>query len=338
MVGAELATKGNTEISKDLLYKALANDNNCPLALYELGKIFEAERNNSSAANFLSRAIPGLAKRVEYASQCADATRRLQTLDPYASKLTVLLTEYARNLVIIIKQYPDSFSMREAYSRSQLLRLAEIVPIEIASMIAKPPMMESLEPAPHGSVMVPVYDTTSGTAPVSVVNNILPDAERALKAAGWTTITGIWKKTAENVYEVTDGKLEAQKRIGAIRLLVLKGGTGTVHAFVRNKLGSYGTGYGASISSTGCKLFTISSYSTSNVQEPYMDRELRFPEINSKNILMVKVEDRDSVSTIEIWVNGKREVNRSGRIARDGPFVIEIQGTVTIEDPRAVGQ
>jgi hypothetical protein len=39
-----------------------------------------------------------------------------------------------------------------------------------------------------------------------------------------------------------------------------------------------------------------------------------------------------------MFVNDKREHNSNYKLGADGPFVVEVEGTCTIEDPRAAGQ
>jgi hypothetical protein len=177
------------------------------------------------------------------------------------------------------------------------------------------------------------------TAGRTTANNVPPDIERTLKSAGWEKVTGNWKKIADNVYEVTNGKLETAKTNGAIQVIVVKGGTGSVSALVRNSSSnseysgfySYASGYGGKIEDGVCKLYTPYSAYSNNSFRPYMEREVNLPDAYPKNILMVTVNE----SHLEIHVNGKRERNADYRISRDGPFIIEIQGTMTIESPMA---
>ena len=65
--------------AKDFFYKALAHDGNCAIALYELGKLFEAEGQNVSAADFFGRAALAFAKGEKadpsFAAKKSDAQR-----------------------------------------------------------------------------------------------------------------------------------------------------------------------------------------------------------------------------------------------------------------------
>src|SRR5258706_4312774 len=51
-----LAAKGNTAAAKEMFYKALANDENCPDAIFELAKLFDKENNPAAASDFYQRA------------------------------------------------------------------------------------------------------------------------------------------------------------------------------------------------------------------------------------------------------------------------------------------
>src|SRR5579872_3499485 len=61
-VGVGFAAKGNQNRAKEFFYKALVYDENCPIALYELAKIFELEGDNVSAVNFYVKAAQDLNK------------------------------------------------------------------------------------------------------------------------------------------------------------------------------------------------------------------------------------------------------------------------------------
>src|SRR5262249_23741319 len=94
------------------------------------------------------------------------------------------------------------------------------------------------------------------------------DITKDLKAAGWARITGQWKRVAGNTYEVTHGKLEADKVNGMLQLWVAKNGDGSVKAFVRNDQRdfpwnffgkfhheAFERGYGAWIKGQDCQVY-----------------------------------------------------------------------------------
>jgi hypothetical protein len=165
--------------------------------------------------------------------------------------------------------------------------------------------------------------------------------ERALKEAGWTTITGAWKKKSEGVYEVTSGKLETPKTNGAIQVIVHKGATGNVRIMVRNNqypnyefFGGYSAnGYGLAVESGAAKMYSPSAGFTSGaVYKPYFERDVPLP--LPKNKFLIQLNE----NKLEMYLNDQRVHNSNYKLSKDGPFAIEIDGTWTIESPRAMGQ
>ncbi|MFH0937756.1 MAG: hypothetical protein V1899_00495 [Planctomycetota bacterium] len=335
--GADLIAKNKIEKGQQLLYQALAYDNNCVIALYELGKQFEEEGNLVLAADFLTRAVVEFAKNEKsnssYNAKRADATRRLQKLNPCAMQFSLLLEYYGQDLIRINKKVPDSLTTDEIGIRIEQLKLASILPKD-----------------KFPSVPQPIVKSADSRNP-KTDNNISPDVERALKGAGWTTILGAWTKKADNVYEVTNGKLEATKLNGSIQLFVHKGNIGTVFAFVRATKShlkripgellykrELGKGYGVMIGGQdckgpNCKLF-MPTQRMDGSYSPYMEHSFLLPETNAKNYVMVTVQD----SKLEIFVNAKKERSANYLITKEGTFLITIEGTATIENPTAIGK
>jgi hypothetical protein len=173
-------------------------------------------------------------------------------------------------------------------------------------------------------------------APTSVP----PDVERALKTAGWTTITGTWKKKAENVYEVTDGKLETEKVNGAVQVLVYKGGTGKVQVTVRSYLKEnegysgdhWATGFGFWVDSSSAKIYFPDQFGAKF--DSHLDRVEPLPAALPKNKVTVTVNE----GKLEYYLNDKRVRQGNYLIPKNGPFVIAVEGTMTIESPQAAGQ
>jgi hypothetical protein len=344
--GADLVGKGKVEKGKDLLFRAFAYDANCPLALYELGKLFEAEGNARAAADFLGRANVELAKgekaNPDFAQKRGDANRRLQKLNPYAMQFGSLVEDYAQELNRIMKKVPDTLTAEEARNRVDVLNLAALLPKEKLPNL--PPPAKKPTPATNETGDGPGrvgFINRGFRQPKEVVTNVPPDVERALKDAGWTKITGTWKKKAEKVYEVTDGKLEANKLNGAIQVFVHKGDTGSVSALVRTRKYEWSymdemddlSGFGVVIKGRNCKVYTPMGWSSSSYT-PYLEREVALPEANAKNYALITIQD----NKLEITVNTKREKNANYPIAKDGTFVISVSGTATIETPQAAGQ
>jgi hypothetical protein len=330
--------------AKDFFYKALAHDGNCAIALYELGKLFEAEGQNVSAADFFGRAALAFAKGEKadpaFAAKKSDAQRRLQKLNPLAMQYNWAMEDYAAELTKVAKNSPDSLTLEEAHSRVEKLELYKILPPEKMPKLPKP-----------------IASRSNSSNSSSGGTSVTPDIERALKAAGWTTITGVWKKKAEGVYEVTDGKLETAKVNGAVQVVV-GAGTGSLKVLVRNGhserdmgftgvsandpmvasfMERYATGYGCIVTrDRECQIFApAGGWMSSDSFFPSKHHSLRLPD--GKALILVTVQDTDKASRVEISVNNKRENLSNYRISRSGPFTIEITGTLTIETPKAAG-
>ncbi|MCY3018862.1 MAG: hypothetical protein NTW87_07530 [Planctomycetota bacterium] len=340
---AKLAAEGKADKARDLCFRALANDEDCPEALYELGKMFEKEGKAIAAGDFLARAARMFAKNEAdnpgFGSKRLDAERRLKKLNPYAGRLTELLTDYSLALSAVVRKVPDSLTKEEALDRIEALQLANFVPPD------KIPAIERARTGPKTDSKTVTSVDSEGfirTTKKEVVTNVPVDVERALKTAGWTTITGTWKKKAENVYEVTDGKLETPKLNGAVQVTVHKGGTGSVKVMVRNSqreyVGSYSSsssGYGFKVESAVAKMFSATSsyYSMSSTSyRPYFERDIQIP--GAKNRIAIQINE----GALQLFVNDKREHNSKYPLSKEGPFIIEVDGTVTIESPQAVGQ
>src|SRR5689334_3435531 len=82
--GATLAAKGNTAAAKEMFYKALANDQSCPDAIFELAKIFDKENNLAAASDFYQRAslLMGQENKPNTSAKRTEADRRVRALNP----------------------------------------------------------------------------------------------------------------------------------------------------------------------------------------------------------------------------------------------------------------
>lgn len=341
---AKLASDGKVDKAKEVCYKALANDEDAAEALYELGKIFEKDGQSVTAGDFLVRAARQFAKEEAgtpaFAGKRMDAERRAKLLNPFATRFTDAMTEYAAALGAIAKKTPDSLTAEEALDRVSLLQLANILPPEKLPAIDKPKPTETTT-----TKRIVDEEGFIRTVKKEIVTNVPPEVERALKTAGWSTITGTWKKKADNVYEVTNGKLETPKLNGAIQCTVHKGDAGKVRMMVRDKQqdsryyysGSYSsTGYGFLVEGAAAKMYSASGgyfySSSSGIYRPYYERDVPLP--LPKNRALIQINE----GNLQMFVNGKREHNSNYKLGKDGPFVIEVDGTWTLEDPRAIGQ
>jgi len=347
----KLAGEGKNDKAKDMCYKALANDEDCAEALFELAKIFEKENNMTAAGDFYVRAGrefgKGESANPAFASKRLEAESRVKRLNPYATRFATVMTDYAQEIGGITKKSTDSLTLEEASDRVSSLRLASIVPPDKMPQIDTPAPPKATGPSTGPKTAKTTSHGDDEDLPArmrpkkDVVTNVPVDVERALKAAGWDKITGTWKKVKDNVYEVTDGKLETAKINGAIQVIVDKGGSGKVSALVRNghrdsyssfsSTYSYGTGYGFVLDGAAAKMFTPYNYS-GVIYRPYMEREI--PAAGEKTQFVITIMD----NALEMMVNAKREHKSNYKINKEGPFAIEISGTMTIESPMAKGQ
>ncbi len=111
--GAEHASKGHYEQAKEVLYRALANDMSCGLALFELAKIEEK-------AGLYQRATVSLKDSPSRAA----ANSRLKALNPFAAKLIEALDEYARGCERVSIDNKNKYIVREIESRVSALCLS----------------------------------------------------------------------------------------------------------------------------------------------------------------------------------------------------------------------
>jgi hypothetical protein len=346
--GAALAEKGKPDAAKEMLFKALANDSDCPEALYEIGKIFEKEGNNTTAGDFLLRAAQQLgaeeAANPDFAKKRKDAEARAQRLNPYSAQLTAAFSDYTTELNAIVKRVPDTLTLEEACDRVDQLRLKTMVPPDKAPKFERPAPKQPERTLTPRERMIEEMNGRSTTAKAPTV--VPPDIERALKdpaKGGWDTITGTWKKKAEGVYEVTDGKLETKKTDGAVMCVVHPASiTGKVKIMVRNNdkddegyFYSDASGFGVSVNNDGTKFYTPASFfSSGTTYRPYLERTDPVP-AGPKVQYMVMVEGQK----LEYHVNNApKKKTGTTNITKNGTMVIQIDGTAIIEMPRAAGR
>lgn len=345
---ATLADQGKGDKAKELCFKALANDSDCPEALYELGKIFEKEGSNTAAGDFLVRAAQQLGAEEtanpDFAKKRKDAEIRAQKLNPFSAQLSAAFAEYSDALNGIVKKVPDTLTLEEACDRADQLKLKTMVPPEKAPKFERP-----VAKAPE-KAMTPreraIAEITGQRMKSETPTVVPPDVERVLKdpqKGGWEKITGSWKKKAENIYEVTDGKLEAEKTNGAVMCIIHKEGTtGKVKILVRNDssggedsfFSSSSSGYGIHYDKDGTKFYTPSSSFSGNRYFSYLERTDPVP-ATPKVQYMVMVDE----GKLDYQVNGvSKKKTGSLNITKSGPMVIQIDGTAIIEMPRAGGK
>jgi len=342
---ATLADQGKSDKAKEMCFKALANDSDCPEALYELGKVFEKEGNNTAAGDFLVRAAQQLGMEEtanpDFAKKRKDAEIRAQKLNPFSGQLSAAFAEYSEALNGIVKKVPDSLTLEEACDRADQLKLKAMVPPEKAPKFERP-VVKAPEKAMTARERA-IAEITGTRMKSDTPTVVPPDVERVLKdpqKGGWEKITGSWKKKAENIYEVTDGKLETEKINGAVMCIVHKEGTtGKVKIMVRNDSSesdffvSSSSGYGIHYDRDGTKFYTPSN-SFSGRFYSYLERTDPAP-ATPKVQYMVLVEE----GKLDYQVNGvSKKKTGSLQISKNGPMVIMVEGTAIIEMPRAAGK
>ena len=358
--GATLAAKGNTAQAKEMLYKALANDENCPDAIFELAKLFDKENAATTAGDFYQRASVLMAQENKPATTAkrAEADRRVKALNPFAPRFSAIFEEYAQDLDKMVKKIPDSATTDAAAARVTELKLSNVITPEkmpkfYANVQAQKAAAAAAEAAAVAAAKRPKtardFFEHDHDTPAKVVTNVPPEVERELKALGWGTITGTWVKKSANVYEVTDGKLEAAKINGGIDVGIQKGVTGSVKVAVRNDFAanenSSGfsmndfTGYGVSVKAKQCKFYAPAGYTgytfNGSKAEPSMARSEALPDANPKSHVLVTIAE----GALEVSLNEKKWIKyKDDKLPRSGPFVIEIKGTATLENPRCAGQ
>ncbi len=362
--GATLAAKGNTVQAKEMLYKALANDENCPDAIFELAKLFDKENAATTAGDFYQRASVLMAQENKPATTAkrAEADRRVKALNPFASRFSAIFEEYAQDLDKMVKKIPDTATTDAAAARVAELKLSNVItPEKMPKFYATVQAQKAAEAAAAAAAVAAAKRPKTArdffdhdTTPAKVVTNVPPEVERELKALGWGTITGTWVKKSANVYEVTDGKLEAAKINGGIDVGIQKGVTGSVKVAVRNDFASNEStssssissmsdynfsGYGALIKPKQCKFYAPAGYTgftfNGSKAEPSMARSEALPDANPKSHVLVTINE----GALEVSLNEKKWIKyKDDKLPRSGPFVIEIKGTATLENPRCAGQ
>lgn len=357
--GAVNLTKGNTALAKDLFYKALAHDDTCPDALFELAKIVDKEGDASTAGDLFQRAALNYAQdnKPTNAAKRAEAEKRAHTLNPAAAKLCVLFEEYATDLDKIVKKLPDALTEASALERVNELQLPAVLPPD------KLPKFYSAAQAAQEKKAVAVAkrnDEPGDNMPrkkrrlmegAKPEGSTAPEVEKELKQLGWSTVHGTWIKKGPGVYEGTDAKLEAQKINGLIDFTVVKGGgDGTVKATVRtdsqnpsdyavNGYGTFFRGHDFRNFGYGERLGKARMAGVGGVSGPANSLAVlgTFPitESAAKNHFTVKVDDNSLEFSHNNVINSR---SSNPKLSHTGTFLIDVTGTVLIEMPRCGGQ
>ncbi len=341
---AEFKKAGKLDQAKLYYFKALFHDDGCGDALYQLGQIYEAEDDKTNALNFFVRANQEFGKGGDPVARAKgkDCDKHILKLSPYTTQFNTAMEEYATELGKIAAKNTDSVTLEEAQSKVTTLNL----PLYVSADRMPDSLKNLAKPKVAAKTPATSRRPWDNSEEKPVVSNVPPDVERALKAAGWTTITGTWKKKSEGVYEVTDGKCEAKIVNGVMQLTVPKGGSGTIRMFCRNannefvsdmmsqrESSHYATGFGYIIKGDEAKQYAPTGGWTDGENNNMPDVDKTIPLALPKNRFTVMVTD----NKLELTVNDSSPRKTNARITHDGPFTIQVVGTMTIEMPQTKG-
>ncbi|MCZ7649390.1 MAG: hypothetical protein M5U26_29725 [Planctomycetota bacterium] len=342
----KLYSDGQRDKARQMCYRSLANDKNCPQALYLMAKLLEEDGQGVAAGMFYVKAHQELTRAaasqrtLQYKAREAEISMR--RLNPFASGLQREMEKYTFELEKIVQRSPDSLTEGATFQHAKSLNLAHYVAPE-----KMPRFKQPSAPAAASNNTGPREQPAPAAA-------LTPEIERALKGAGWKTIAGSWKKVGVNVYEATDGRLEADFVHGALSVLVHRGGKGKVTAFVRNekdeeepdarntRMSGFGmgggpsSGFGAVVEGNKVDIYSPSdSFGGSGSNwEPWKAHTSPLPDGFPKDAIVVSV----ARNNLDIFVNNKKEKKTTYQIRESGQFVIIVKGTKTLELPQARGQ
>jgi hypothetical protein len=175
-------------------------------------------------------------------------------------------------------------------------------------------------------------------------NEIDPEAEKELKAMGFTEIKGSWRRVKKNIYEVTDGKLESAKTDGTLAFTIDANAKGSLNAYCRNSFEAKEyvlpgannlstritsvTGFGVEWLPKKCLVYgplQIGSGSKPNYIPAHPTELVMHPE--EKTQISIGVHDIN----LDIEINGKPTKKSNYKITKDGPFSLTVKGTLTLE-------
>jgi tetratricopeptide (TPR) repeat protein len=358
--GVAYVAKGNASQAKDLFYKALVHDENCPDALFELAKLIEKDGDNTLASDLYQRAIVQYTQdnKPANAGKRAEAEKRLRALNPAQPKLNAAYEEYAQDLDKVVKKLPDTLTEASALERINDLKLSTLVAAD---------KMPKFYTAAAEKKAVPSNTNNNagsdnnrdryGRRTENPKNgSTSQEVQNELRALGWTTITGSWVKKSANTYEATDAKLEAQKTDGSIDFWILRdSGNGTVKATVRTEKNDFfGMGPGEQDMPGYGILYRGKDFRDYGFNErggggrrgpggqggqgfgrnaPSLEKTHPLSEA-AKNHFIVKAQD----TSLDFYHNDSRTYQvTTTKLPKAGNFVLDVNGTVVIEMPKVTG-
>ena len=120
--GIDQESKGHYEQAESFFFKALANDDKCFLAMYELAKLYDRAGDKKLAICFYQRSLPGLDLVKK-----SDAMSKIKSINPYAVKLVELMDGYAKSLEDIVRKNPDRTTSEAIWNRVDEIELSNYV-------------------------------------------------------------------------------------------------------------------------------------------------------------------------------------------------------------------
>ncbi len=132
--GTAQVAKGNTEQAKDMFYRALAYDEACGEALYELARLAERDGDKALAGTLYARSVPNL----KDATKRALAEAKTKILNPLAAKVTTSFDEYARGLENVVRRNADKVTFESATQRIGTNELARFLAADKMPRIRMP--------------------------------------------------------------------------------------------------------------------------------------------------------------------------------------------------------
>jgi hypothetical protein len=108
---AKLDEQGKPEKAKQLCLKALANDEECPEALFLMGVLLEKEGRLVQAGAFFSHAVQAFSQAAgagpERAEKLKEARKYAQKTNPFGLQLQAAMEQYGKELAAIVEKSPD---------------------------------------------------------------------------------------------------------------------------------------------------------------------------------------------------------------------------------------
>jgi hypothetical protein len=214
---------------------------------------------------------------------------------------------------------------------------------EAPADVAKDAPKDIVKDTPKAEIPAKAEHPAKAEAPAKIAG-VSPEIDHALRTAGWTSIAGNWKQIERNVYEVTDGRLEAQKANGRLNVSIRRGSTGRVAIYVRcpkdraleHVAADSAPGYGFVVKGLTYGLYApILSEEVSGRFSPFRDRGRTVVDAPRHTYTIDALTNAKGFTRLTHYVDDKRERSSEYRITTEGVFTILVLGTAILESPQA---